>query len=151
MGNSWAKVDFTQIHEFGDKLEQLAGEVREAFFQSAAKELAARLLALVIDRTPSDTGELRRGWTGGVDMNPQQFAEALTIEQRGDTYIITIANEVDHAIYVEFGHRTKPGKDGSRGFVEGQLMLEISMQELDSRSRDVLDEKLSNWLKGVFA
>ena len=54
--------DYRQVKQFRDNLEQLDRE-KDEFLQSCAKELAARLLALVIRRTPKDTGTLKRGWT----------------------------------------------------------------------------------------
>ena len=43
--------DYRQVKQFRDNLEQLDRE-KDEFLQSCAKELAARLLALVIRRTP---------------------------------------------------------------------------------------------------
>lgn len=150
----WGKVDFSQVEEFGDKLEQLAEDTRAAFFQSAARELAARLLAEAIQRTPVNKegggGTLRRGWTAGQDVSPTAFADALGVQQVGNDFVITVTNEVYYAVYVEYGHRTRKRKDGSRGFVEGQFMLKTAMETVDRNSRAVLEKKLEAWLRGVF-
>lgn len=85
MGNT--KVDLKQLEEFRDRVQKAADEEQQrAFMEACAKELAARLLAKVIKRTPvgdySDSydveddgqqkflvmsekqgGILRRGWT----------------------------------------------------------------------------------------
>ena len=85
MGNT--KVDLKQLEEFRDRVQKVADEEQQrAFMEACAKELAARLLAKVIKRTPvgdySDSydveddgqqkflvmsekqgGILRRGWT----------------------------------------------------------------------------------------
>ena len=56
-------ADFKQLTEFTKNIERLNDSQKEEFLESCCKELAARLLAKVIKRTPLDTGTLRRGWT----------------------------------------------------------------------------------------
>lgn len=51
MGKS-LKVDIKQLEKFRDDLEQLQENQVQQFLESCAKELAARLLAKVIKRTP---------------------------------------------------------------------------------------------------
>lgn len=47
------RVDIRELKKFRDELEQnLSGQALEKFIESCAKELAARLLAKVIRRTP---------------------------------------------------------------------------------------------------
>lgn len=49
---SWGKVEFGQLKEFQKQLEQIQQKELDAFLTSCTKELAARLLAQVIKRTP---------------------------------------------------------------------------------------------------
>lgn len=102
---------------------------RRKWNEAALKELAARLLAKAIKRTPVgdysknlfvDTknkrikyasfqksngervtfriksvkkgGALRRGWTGGEKMPPQEYANRLTVTKSGDIYTISNAD-----------------------------------------------------------
>lgn len=48
----WGNCDFEQLKAFEKRLEKLSGKPLDDFCKSAAKELAARLLAKVIKRTP---------------------------------------------------------------------------------------------------
>lgn len=48
----WGNCDFKQLRALKDRLERLEKQDFEAFCQTAAKELSARLLAKVIRRTP---------------------------------------------------------------------------------------------------
>lgn len=50
---SWGKCDYKQFQAFQKRLEKLATHDFQSFCESAAKELAARLLAKVISRTPT--------------------------------------------------------------------------------------------------
>lgn len=163
------KVDMKQLKEFRDKVQNAAeGAEKQAFMEACAKELAARLLAKVIKRTPvgdysetydlEDDGEqkflvtsgkqggtLRRGWTIGK------------IRKEGNSYVIDVTNGVEYASYVEFGHRQTPGRYvpaiGKRlksGWVEGQFMLTISEQEIRDAAPAILEKKLYSWLSEVF-
>ena len=139
-------ANYKQLEEFSKKIEQLNKEQKEAFLESCCKELAARLLAKVIKRTPSDSGTLRRGWTGGKSQNAVAYANSLDIRQVGKKYHIDITNPVEYASYLEYGHRTS----NHQGWVEGHFMLTISEQELNSMSDAILQKKLNKFLKDVF-
>ena len=153
MGN--LKFDKKELEKLQKQLEELEkGKARDKFFEDCAKEMAARLLSLVKPKTPVGVyddpsrkgGTLRRGWTGGKNTDAEAFAKSLEIEKSGKTYTITVENNVEYAPYVEYGHRTRGGK----GFVPGKRMLEISEQELEALAPKILQDKLENFLKGVF-
>lgn len=141
----------------------------EAFIEACAKELAARLLAKVIKRTPvgeypASTGKkggtLRRGWTsnsheeaaGGkwsadsaATSQGTKYAQSLKVNHFGNTLVIEIVNPVEYASYVEYGHRTANHK----GWVQGRFMLTISEQEIQEIAPKVLEAKIQKFLKGV--
>ena len=165
MGN--LKLDKKGLEKLQKQLEELEkGKARDKFFEDCAKELAARLLSLVVHKTPEGVypndssrkgGNLRRGWTGGKKMDAETFARSLKVEKSGNTYTITVADDVPYASYVEYGHRQKPGRYvpaiGKRlkeSLVPGKRMLEISEQELEALAPKILQDKLENFLKGVF-
>lgn len=148
MGN--CSVDYSELEEYKKFLSKID---LDSFCRDCAKELAARLLAKTIKRTPVGVypassgkrgGTLRRGWTAGS--NAAAYAHSLPVTQMGDTYTIEIINPVEYAQYVEYGHRTRGGK----GWVEGRFMLTISEQEVQSKSRSILQNKIEQKLKEVF-
>ena len=139
-------ANFNQLVEFTRKIERLNDEQKDQFMESCAKELAARLLAKVIKRTPSDTGILRRGWTAGKSQSATTYANSLRVNHFGGVYQIEIINPVEYASYVEYGHRTKD----HRGWVNGKFMLTISEQEINSSSEAILTKKLNKFMKEVF-
>lgn len=149
-------VKFEDLEKFKDKVkESLDSDAVDVFIQSCAKELAARLLAKVIKRTPVGQypkgsgkvgGTLRRGWTGGKTSNATTYAQSLKVNHFADTYVIEVVNPVDYASYVEFGHRTR----GGNGWVEGKFMLTISEQEIQSGARNILENKLKKKLGECF-
>ncbi len=149
------KFKASGMKEFRDKLKKLQDP--DVFVESCAKELAARLLRLVVKRTPvgdysGDTytcasgqphkghkvpgktgGTLRRGWTIGE------------IRKEGNLYKIDIVNPVEYASYVEYGHRTANHK----GWVKGHFMMTISEQELSKIAPKVLENRIKKYLGGL--
>lgn len=132
-------------------LNKLQGQDLDAFMEACAKELAARLLAKVIKRTPvgdypkssgKKGGTLRRGWTAGKRESAKGYADSLTINHFGNTYVIEIVNPVEYASYVEYGHRTANHK----GWVQGRFMLTISEQEIQNIAPKVLENKIKKFM-----
>lgn len=133
------KFKASDLQKFQKQLNQLQ-ESTETFVELCAKELAARLLRKVIERTPvghyseksgKEGGTLRRGWT------------VSEIRQQGKLYTVDVANIVEYASYVEFGHRTP----NHQGWVPGRFMLTISEEELQQIAPKVLESKIRKILK----
>lgn len=146
------KFNFRELKDFEKKLKSMKDP--DAFVESCAKELAARLLAKVIKRTPvgdypkssgKKGGTLRRGWTGEKRASVSAYVDSLTIHHFGDTYVIEIVNPVEYASYVEYGHRTANHK----GWVPGVFMMTISEQELQEIAPKVLERKVKKYMEGL--
>lgn len=156
----FSAADMKKLQKQLNKIQE--GNV-EAFIEACAKELAARLLAKVIKRTPvgeypkssgKKGGTLRRGWTsktheeavGGSGKGSisagKAYADTLTINHFGNTFVIEIVNPVEYASYVEYGHRTPDHK----GWVQGRFMLTISEQEIQEIAPKVLEAKIKKFL-----
>lgn len=155
MGVGKSKCDISQLKKLRDDLEQFANHDAQEFAEACAKELAARLLARVIKRTPvgdypsgsgKKGGTLRRGWTGEKRQSAKSYVDTLTIHYNNGVYTIEIINPVEYAPYVEFGHRTRNHK----GWVKGVFMLTISEQELNEVADKIVQRKLEKILKEVF-
>lgn len=164
----WGNCDYRQLQRLQEKLSKLQSGDVEAFCRLCAKELAARLLAKVIDRTPTGHydagsgkvgGTLKRGWTAKSSREAElstvfnakstsirDYVDTLQISKSGSIYQIEIVNPVEYAPYVEFGHRTANHK----GWVPGKFMLTISEQELESQALKVLERKIQQYLEGIF-
>ncbi|MGL6220558.1 MAG: HK97 gp10 family phage protein, partial [Lacrimispora sphenoides] len=123
---SGGKFDFKEVRQLQKQIAQLDKD-RDKFCEDCARYLAARLLAKVIKRTPSDSGNLRRGWTaqgsgsgaeGLKTRGAVRYVDTLKVNHFGDSYVVEIVNPVEYASYVEYGHRTANHK----GWVSGQFM-----------------------------
>ncbi len=147
------------LKKLQNQLNKIQQSQVDAFIEECAKEIAARLLAKVIKRTPvgqyppgsgKKGGTLRRGWTsnkgtasGGT--GAQAFVDSLEIKHVGNMLQIEIVNPVEYASYVEYGHRTANHK----GWVQGRFMLTISEQEVQAIAPNVLEAKIKKFLGGV--
>lgn len=146
-------VNMKGLKDFQKQLEKL--QDRDAFVEACVRELAARLLRMVVKRTPVGVyskksgkkgGTLRRGWTGSKSQaSAKEYADAMTINHSGNSYIVVIVNPVEYASYVEYGHRTADHK----GWVNGQFMMTISEQELEKIAPKVLEQKIRKYLGGT--
>jgi hypothetical protein len=150
------KADIKGLKDFKNKVEKSLGEDQvNVFLTNCAKELAARLLAKVIKRTPvgqypagtgKTGGTLRRGWTNGKSSGASAYADSLKVHYFGGNYVIEIVNPIEYASYVEFGHRTRNGE----GWVGGRFMLTISEQEIQRNAPKILENKLKKKLGECF-
>lgn len=138
----WGSVDYRQLKRLQQKMQKLEAAGIATFCEDAAKEIAKRLLAKAIKRTPVGVyedgkvgGTLRRGWT--IDAN---------VVRRGSVYEIEVINPVEYASYVEFGHRTR----NHQGWVKGRFMMTISADEVQQQAPRLLEKKLNKLLKEAF-
>lgn len=159
-----AGTDFRELEEFRDKLEALANGKCSNLCDDIAKELAARLLAKTVRRTPVGNyentyeyenngnggslvmsgragGTLRRGWT------------AEPLYRSGTQHNVNIINQVPYASYVEYGHRQEPGRYGpainkrlKASWVPGQFMLTDSAHEINAKAPQIVKAKVNEFL-----
>lgn len=175
----WGNADFSELKALQEKLQELERIDLDKFCEECSKEMAVRLLALVIPATPlgkypNETGKkggtLRRGWTAKshdeaasgsgqpTASQAKEYAQNLPISKSGGTYTIEVINPVEYASYVEFGHRQTPGrfvpalgKQLKAGWVNGQYFLTISEENLEKMLPSVLQRKLDQFLREIFS
>lgn len=146
--------NFGEWEQLKAKLAKMDDELN-LFIESCAKELAARLLAKAIKRTPvgqyprvagKKGGTLRRGWTGQKAGSGKAYAQSLTVHHYGGTYVIEVINPTEYASYVEFGHRTRGGK----GWVKGKFYLTLSESEIQRDAPKIIEKKIQKKLGECF-
>lgn len=99
-------------------------------FREMVIDLASQLEGKVKERTPVQTGHLKREWHLGE------------IKKRGDTYYIEVYNNVEYADAVECGHRTR----GGSGLVPGAHMMDLSLEEVKRHLPGYLKQWMSDFL-----
>jgi hypothetical protein len=128
MGNI-GSFDFSAFGQFHSGLKAM-GKAFPGFMVECIQELANRLLAKAVPRTPVEQGELRRGWTIGQ----------VSISSAGAE--IEIFNPVYYSPYIEYGHRIANGQ----GWVEGRFMMTISLQELERELPAIMEKKMERFV-----
>lgn len=136
------EFDFRQVAEFRDRIEALAKSDLDNFIKLATNELAGELMRLAVNKTPVDSGELRRRW------------RMTRVKKISNGYEVRVINPVEYASFVEKGHRQKPGryvpaigKKLKKSFVPGKFFLKKSEIELESNSRSLIENKLRRFLE----
>ena len=151
-------ADYKELTKFAENMERLNATQKEEFLQACCKELAARLLQKLINKTKeySKTNTLVRGWTvdtheeaaAGKTVGYKEWCDGVEVRKQGNTYILNVTNPVKYASYVEYGHRTKNGS--GVGWVEGKFTLTVAETELNAVSDGILAKKLRKFIKEAF-
>lgn len=124
------RFDISGFLEFGDNLKAME-RAWPSFLKECIYELANRLLADTVLRTPVREGVLRRGWTIGQ----------ITMTSGGAE--IEVFNPVYYCPYVEYGHRTP----NHQGWVEGRFMMTLSAQKLERELPAIMERKLERFIE----
>lgn len=116
----------------------------DKFFKDVLNTAAQRTLYGAEQRTPVDTGQLRKNW------------KMTSATKRGWNYAADVENPVEYASYVEFGHRPnwrnikkdKPNKgklkfNGKSAWVEGSFMLTKAIDETRQNMPSLVNEKIN--------
>jgi len=152
MGKGKGKFDFRQFQNFTKQFEKLTAEEVQQLNVSIVKELAARLLAKVKERTPVNKkipgdvnynggGTLRRNWTIG------------NVTKTDNVYSVEVINPTAYAHFVEKGHRGVYVPEMGvtmhldTRWTEGVFMLKISEEELKGNAEFIVEQKLEQFLR----
>lgn len=145
--------DYSQLAALGEAFSRLTAAEMDALCVDCSKALAARLLALVIPKTPvgkypkssgKKGGTLRRAWGAKNGNAAASYAAGLNVKKSGNNYTIEIINPLEYASYVEFGHRTVNGV-----WVEGQYMLTVSEETLKRVAPSVIEKMVLKKIQEV--
>ena len=164
----WGSVDYRQFKELQEKIEKFQKEDMDTICRNIAKNLAARLLRMVKQRTPEgqyevitytnkdgSTRSYNEGMQGGT-LRRNWKIEA-TITRKAEGYEIRVVNPTEYASYVESGHRQEPGrfvpqigKSLSNGFAPGRYMLRESETKLQANADAIAQARLEKEIRKLF-
>ena len=129
-----SNVDFKEIADFQARAKaELSGAGRDRFMEACTRKLAAEVMNRTVRLTPVRRGVLRRGWK--IE-NPRG---------RGSEHTLDVANHVEYAPYVEYGHRTK----GGTGWARGRYMLTKSLLDVARVTEKYLTTELEKVLRRI--
>ena len=188
MPKSWGRCDYKQLQKLRDNLGALQGDGNggngggmDKFCRDMSKELAARLLALVIPRTPvgnykggvytcidgkthqssrvtgKNGGTLRRGWiartaqTGEGPGSGKNGAQAYAQSLPVSKQGGSYVIEVINPVHYASYVEFGHRTPSGKGWVQGQYFLTLSEQELRALAPGIIEKKLEQELKKVFS
>ena len=169
------KVNYKELKRFADKLKKLNKEQAAQFNESVVKELAARLLAKVKQRTPvgdysktvkkkvydywSESGtDDKAGKRHRIDTGKTKLVKIRGNKQGGTLWRGWTVGEViksgdtysidviNPTLYASYVEHGHRTSN-HEGWVEGRFMLTISTQELEAQSPALIEAKLNKFLR----
>ena len=176
----WGNCDYKQLQQLRENIAHLQGIDMDKFCRDMSKELARKLLQLVIRRTPvgqydGETytcemgqthqahtvkgkagGTLRRGWTA----KSQGEAESGSGDGKNKvaSYAAALPVKKSGSAYtvevinpVEYASYVEYGHNKPKGgWVPGHYFLTLSEQDLESLAPAAIERKLEHQLRQVF-
>ena len=143
MSNSWGSVDFSALERWSKQIyTAMADNAAQKLTEQVLLELANRVLRRTKQKTPVDTGTLRRSWQVGE------------VVRHGDYLEVEIYNPVEYAEFVEYGHRQEPGryvpalgKQLKQSYVPGQYMLTLSIKEVEALAPALIGKRSDEFMR----
>lgn len=131
-------INYEAIESFAKAYEK-APDLVLSEAKKAVRSVALGLVGNVKANTRVKTGKLRSGYI------------MSGVAQHGSEVSATVANSVEYAPYIEYGHRIVDGNHKTIGFWKGDRMLEkateIARGELKRRSEGII-KKVKESIKG---
>lgn len=141
----YGSVEFDGLKELQKELLKMQENLDKVIYP-IANELAAILLRKVRKKTLPGKYPKKSGKKGGTLKKGWQIGE---VKQNGDNFEVEIFNPTYYADYVEYGHRTRERKDGSRGWVEGRFMLTVSVREVQTLAPKLIEKRIAAALEMI--
>ena len=138
------EFDFDELVQFGRRLNNPHNY--ETALMTATQEVARVLHKCLLNKTPVDTGNLRKTWSAGDNL-------AFKVEKKYGGYQGTFVNEAENEYgfkygrAVNYGHRLPHGKRGERR-VPGKFFVENSVIETEEVAQKIIMKELRKWFEG---
>ena len=133
-------ANYEQLKQLQKRIEALEKYDIDTFVRQATNEIAQRLYAKVVKRTP--VGQYPKG-SGKVGGTLRKGWRMTQVKQVADGYEVQVINPTEYASYVEYGHRTR----GGGGWVEGRFFLTKSELEIEQDMPKIIERKLIKFLQ----
>lgn len=125
--------DLHELINFGNRVGDTAEF--DKYMEKITQEIAKKLHDMLIKNTPVDFGTLQAFWT-----TPENYS--YVVEKKGDGYEVTLVNKAIYALWVNDGHRQRPGR-----FIPGYWEGKHFRYDPNADSGMVLKKP---WVKGRF-
>lgn len=144
MSSDLGHVDLGQFKRLKEQMSKLNKAALDKFCYATTRDLTQMLLAGATQRTPVGQYDVSTGLIGGT-LRRNWHATKVTKNDAG--YTADVFNDTEYAMYVEYGHRTPPRRNGSRGWVYGRFMLTNAKNDLENRLEPLVANRLKRVIK----
>lgn len=127
------EIDISELENFKNELETYAKNIQPVI-KETTRNAALLLYREIVKLTPVDTGNLRAAWT----------IEGTVAFRNGNTYELTLSNNVTYGWYVNYGHRLKNGR-----WWEGKHFVETSEQLVKDEMFVLVQHSIEKYLKNI--
>lgn len=128
----WGKFDYSEFEKLYKQLKSVQKDM-DSFYTEFLTNVILRALAKTKLKTPVDEGLLRNSW------------QITNVSKIGNGYEVILFNNVEYAVYIEYGHRVM-SKGEQVGFVKGKFMMTLSMKEIEQQLPRYLKTDFQKWL-----
>lgn len=126
------KVDIKGLDDLLDKVNNLSPKIDGAVARAMADQ-GGDWWSDVKGNTPRDTGDLQKSWTlTGPD-------------KKGSKFEMDLSNNLEYALYVELGHRTRGGKSS----VKGRYMLRDGTTRLEESLKPAVQKEVRKAIESL--
>lgn len=155
------KWDIHELVDFGERISDI--EAFDNYMKLATQEIAKKLHQMLITNTPVDFGTLQAFWQ--TDEN-----YTYLVEKTVDGYEVTLINKAIYALWVNDGHRQRPGRfipgywegthfrydpnaDGGmvlkKPWVQGRFFVEKSVLQIENSVviEKIINTQLKKWFR----
>lgn len=159
-----SRLDFEGMKKLQEQFKKQEQEF-DTFLRRFLLKMGLEAVNRAKANTPVDTGLLRAAWTveGGIsaargrwnkakskvtydeDEANSQAAILENVKRQGNSLIVTIANPVEYASFVEYGHTTR-GRDG---WIEGKFMATLAVDEVAQLIPAQFQKEYAAWLASL--
>ncbi len=173
----WGRCEYKQLLKLKENIDRLQSADMEKFCRDVSKELAARLLGLVIPQTPvgvydgrsyvcvqgfqhkghyvegKNGGTLRRGWTAKTQMEAENGKSMAAQAYAKSLPVFKRGRNyyIEVINPVEYASYVEFGhRTVNGGWVAGHLFLTLSESELERQAPALIERKLRKMLQNVF-
>lgn len=137
-----AHVTTDEVETYLQKLQVLQ-DLTPTIFCGTVRTFAGELIDKAKEKTPTETGTLKRGFTGGSEASGVSYMGSQSITVTGNVYSYKLENNVPYASAVEYGRRTETG------MLTGHLMLRTAETEMQMNQDTVIGDYINNKIKEI--
>ena len=132
--------DLSGLVDFGERLNDY--HEFETYIMTATQEIARVYHQALVTRTPVLTGNLRKMWSAGDNL---QF----TVKQVEGGYEVTLENEAEDEYGRKYGQIVNDGYYSKSGkFIKGRMFIENSIGYTEDKVNKIIAKQLQKWLEG---